>query len=337
MRWNDNDLDKPKVFDSKDLSEDTQKIRLDKIQEKLKEEEDYTEEYRAYEEYIISEKKRRKKVFTVLAIGVLAVISVFSFFTVRKMSRITNMENEAQEYIKKEQYDKAAEIYKELYDETEEPEYMQNYRFVSKNVENKELFKEAENNMKLKDYEGAIEVLLTISTNDDKVAERINTDISKASKAWLDEIKGYYDSGDLDKCTSEINKFVNLLPDNINGINFRNQVIKNDKNPASKSKNGLIHDKKEIERISTKASKKMYEKSKAIVGTEQYVTVENANVREKPSRDADISGIVHRGESIYIEDTYVEGANSIWCKINYYSENKTYKSGWISYNIISGT
>lgn len=61
MRWNDNNLDKPKVFDSKDLSEDTQKIMLDKIQERLKEEEDYTEEFKAYEEYKISEKKKKKK------------------------------------------------------------------------------------------------------------------------------------------------------------------------------------------------------------------------------------------------------------------------------------
>lgn len=59
MRWNDNNLDKPKVFDSKDLSEDTQKIMLDKIQERLKEEEDYTEEFKAYEEYKISEKKKK--------------------------------------------------------------------------------------------------------------------------------------------------------------------------------------------------------------------------------------------------------------------------------------
>lgn len=336
MKWNDNNLDKPKVFDSKDLSEDTQKIRLDKIQEQLKQEEDYTEEYRAYEEYKEKEKKRRKKILISLSAIVIVLICSISFFTVRKMSRITLMENEAQECIRKEQYDKAAQIYKTLYEETEEPEYMQNYRFVSKNIENKELFKEAEDNIKLKDYEGAIEVLLTISTNDDKVAEKINTQINKASKAWLNEIKGYYDSGNLDKYTSEINKFVNLLPDNASGINFRNHVIKEDKSQESKPKGGFIQDKKELETLSTKANKKMYEKSKAIVGTEQYVTVENANVREKPSRDAKISGIVHKGDSIYIEDTYVEGANSIWCKINYYSENKSYTSGWISYNIISG-
>lgn len=335
MRWNDNNLDKPKVFDSKDLSEDTQKIMLDKIQERLKEEEDYTEEFKAYEEYKISEKKKRKKILIIVTVIILVLISAVSFFTVRKMSRITNMEYEAQEYIKKEEYDKAAEIYKKLYEETEDAEYIQNYRFVSKNVENKELFKEAENNMKLKDYEGVIEILLTISTNDDKVADKINSQISIASKAWLDEIKGYYDSGNLDKCVSEINKFVNLLPDNISGIDFRNQVVKNDKSDLEKSKKGFIEDKKEIEKLSTKASKKMLEKSKAIVGTQQYITVENANVREKPNRDAKVSGSVHKGEKIYVEDTYVEASNNIWCKV-IYSENKTQKTGWISFNIISG-
>ena len=336
MRWNDKDLDKPKVFDSKDLSEDTQKIRLDKIQERLREEEDYTEEFKAYEEYKISEKRKRKKILIAITIIVLLLISSVSFFTVRKMSRITTMENKAQEYIKKEEYDKAAEIYKELYEETEETEYMQNYRFVSKNVENKELFKEAENNMKEKDYEGAIEVLLSISTNDDKVAEKINSQISQASKAWLDEIKGYYYSGNLEKCVSEINKFVTLLPDNINGIDFRNQLVKNDKSDIEKSKKGFIQDKKEIEKLSTKASKKMFEKSKSIVGTQQHITVENASVRVKPNRDAKVSGNVHKGEKIYIQDTFVEGSKNIWCKISY-KENEIQKSGWISYNIVSGS
>ena len=79
----------------------------------------------------------------------------------------------------------------------------------------------------------------------------------------------------------------------------------------------------------------MLEKSRAIVGTQQYITVENANVREKPNRDANVSGLVHKGEKIYIEDTYVEASNNIWCKV-IYSENKTQKTGWISFNIISG-
>ncbi len=336
MRWNDNDLDKPKVFDSKDLSEDTQKIRLDKIQERLKEEEDYTEEFKAYEEYKISEKKKRKKILVIITVLVLLIILLVSLFIVKKMSKISTMENEAQEYIKREEYDKAAEIYKNLYEKTEETEYMQKYRFISKNIENKELFREAENSIKNKDYEGAIEVLLSISTNDDKITEKINSKINAATKEWVNEIKRYYNSGDLEKCISEIKSFESLLPDNINSVDFRNQSEKEDKFDNEKLKKGFIQDKKEVEILGKKANEKMFEKAKEMVGTQQEITVENANVRMKPNRGAKVLGSVHKGEKIYIQDIFIESFQNIWCKIRY-EENKTQKSGWISYNIVSGS
>lgn len=93
----------------------------------------------------------------------------------------------------------------------------------------------------------------------------------------------------------------------------------------------------DLDKLNSRLNKKMYEKSKAIVGTKQFVTVENANVRENPSRDSKVSGTIHKGESVYIEDTKVESSNSIWCKITYYSSDRLYTSGWISYNIINGS
>ena len=117
MRWKANNLNKPKVFDSKDLSEDTQKIRLDKIQEKLKEEKDYQEEFRAYEEYKILEKRKRKKILISITIILLLLIVLVSFLSVKKFSEITMLEYKAQEYMEKEEYNKAAQIYKKLYEE----------------------------------------------------------------------------------------------------------------------------------------------------------------------------------------------------------------------------
>ena len=172
MKWNDNDFDKPKVFDSKDLSQDTQEIKLDKLRESM-EDEEYTDEFKAYEKYVKREKKKRKKIFIILSIVMAILIAGVSFVAVKYLSRISNLESDAQEYLEQGQYEQAADIYKMLYDETGEAEYMQNYKYISKNVENRELLKEADNSIKLQDYEGAIEVLLTISTNEDKIVDQV--------------------------------------------------------------------------------------------------------------------------------------------------------------------
>lgn len=337
MKWNDNDFDKPKVFDSKDLSQDTQEIKLDKLRESM-EDEEYTDEFKAYEKYVKREKKKRKKIFIILSIVMAILIAGVSFVAVKYLSRISNLESDAQEYLEQGQYEQAADIYKTLYDETGEAEYMQNYKYISKNVENRELLKEADNSIKLQDYEGAIEVLLTISTNEDKIVDQVNEKQDLAAKKWLEEIEACYNSGKSSHCSSEINKFVNLLPDNIKGINLREKIMKRESEEESDSRNmDSNKEQADLDKLNSRLNKKMYEKSKAIVGTKQFVTVENANVRENPSRDSKVSGTIHKGESVYIEDTKVESSNSIWCRITYYSSDRLYTSGWISYNIINGS
>ncbi|MEG0249525.1 MAG: SH3 domain-containing protein [Peptostreptococcus sp.] len=337
MKWNDNDFDKPKVFDSKDLSQDTQEIKLDKLRESI-EDEDYTDEFKAYEKYVKKEKRKRKKIFIILTIVMVILIAAVSFVAVRYLSRISNLESDAQKYLEQGQYEQAADIYKMLYDETGEAEYMQNYKYISKNVENRELLKEADNSIKQHDYEGAIEVLLTMSTNEDKIVDQISERQDLAAKKWLEEIEECYNSGKSGYCTAEINKFVNLLPDNIKGVTLREKIIKKESEEEAKGiKNDSEQGQADLDKLNSRLNRKMYEKSKAIVGTEQYVTVENANVRENPSRDSKVSGTIHKGESVYIEDTKVESSNSIWCKITYYSSDRLYTSGWISYNIINGS
>lgn len=336
MKWNDNDFDKPKVFDSKDLSQDTQEINLDELRQSI-EDEDYTDEFKAYEKYIKKEKRKRKKIFIILIIVMAVLITIVSFIAVRYLSRISNLESDAQRFLEQGQYEQAADTYKLLYDETGEAEYMQNYKYISKNVENRELLKEADNSIKLGDYEGAIEVLLTISSNEDKLVDQINEKQDLAAEKWLEEIEECYNSKKSGYCAAGINKFVNLLPNNIKGMNLREKILKKESEEEKDIKNDSEQGQADLDKLNSRLNKKMYEKSKAIVGTEQYVTVENANVRENPSRDSKVSGTIHKGESVYIEDTKVESSNSIWCKITYYSSDKLYTSGWISYNIINGS
>lgn len=335
MRWNDNGIDKPKVFDSRDLSEDTQKIRLDKIQERLKEE-DYNEEFREYEKKLAEHRGRLKIIFISIGAAVISMLIFISISSMLRISKVNNLKSDAEEYLKENNFTKAADTYKELYEETEDPIYMQNYRNIMKDIENNDLIREANNSIKDKDYEGAIELLLTITTDDDILAENINDKINYAAKKWLSEIEEMYSKGEYSRCNLEINKFVNLLPDNIGGVDFRNKFSKKNSRNSTKLKSGLAKDRKTLDILNSKVRVKMYEKSKSIVGTEQFIAVDSANVREKPNKEAKIKGTVHKGESIYVEDTFVEGGKNIWCKINYYSKNRKYNSGWISYNIING-
>lgn len=228
MRWHNREINNQKFFDSKDLSEDTQRIRTDLIREKLAEEaqrDEYREEYLAYQEQLKKQKKHRVKLL-MIAFFVLCIIGLLMWvFLFRKYTHISEMERDVAKLISEKQYEKAGSLYKKLYEETDNPQYIEKYKVVTSISNNIKLFKEAQKEINNSNYENAIEILLTIHSDDTDEIERITAMINQASDRWLENIRNLYLSNDMKNAINEVNKFVNLLPDNILGMKLRSVIV----------------------------------------------------------------------------------------------------------------
>ncbi|MBC2576220.1 SH3 domain-containing protein [Peptostreptococcus canis] len=356
MRWKDRNINEHRMIDSKDLSQDTQEIKfnketrrllddpelandfLEKQSETSKEnnsDSEYNDEFESYIKQNENHKKKRKNIFIIVSTFVIVSISIFSFVLVRHLSRISSLEREAEQYIEDRNYKAAADTYRKLFEQTGEQKYSQSYKYMSRNFENIELLKEAKNNIEIQDYEGAIEVLLTISSTDDKTIKEMNSMLDIASKEWIEEISTKQDIGEHEFALSEINKMVNVLPEYKPAIKLKERISLN--KSADEKEKLSPSEEENLKKIASRKSKNLYDKSKSIVGTEQFITSIKANVRKEPSRESEIMDNLEKGDSVYIEETHIESDSRIWCKITYSSSKNKYTAGWISYNTLNGT
>lgn len=335
MIWKNKNINKHRVIDSKDLSQNTQEIKLDKEAIKLFEESMYNEEFKEYEKHKKIAKRKTKKIFIIIVALLIMFLSVFSFIFARYLSKISHMEEEANKYISKENYRGAIEIYRKLYDETGDIEYSQKIKYVNSILENTELLKEANSMILSQDYENAVERLLTISSTDEKSIKTINKMLNKAIGEWINEVEILYLDNRIDEALIESEKMANMLPDNEFVLALREKV--SNKKLGNTDEKEVLSSSNSRNIVENKKKKMLSEKSKSIIATEQYVTALKANVRENHDKDSNIMDNLEKGDIVYIEDTFIENSSRMWCKVTYFSNNNRYITGWILFDTLDGT
>lgn len=72
-----------------------------------------------------------------------------------------------------------------------------------------------------------------------------------------------------------------------------------------------------------------------ICDTDQVIRAAGANVREKPSSEADNVDGVKKGQVVHITKIYAEKVDLVWCYARYEKDGQSHL-GWISYNTMNG-
>lgn len=225
MIWKKRNINDKKMIDSKELSQNTMEIKFTDDQRKLLENAVYSEEFEEYKIQKKIAKNKIKKIYIILITLLVVTAATFSFVYVRYLSRITKLENEAQRYIDEYNHKGASEIYKLIYEETGDVEYLNKSKSLSKHLENESTIRYATEMIKSDDFETAIELLFTISTDDEKTIKRINELVEDSSELWLNMIEDDYKNGRIDSSYSEIERFINLIPNNERALILRNSII----------------------------------------------------------------------------------------------------------------
>lgn len=334
MIWKNKNINKHRVIDSKDLSQNTQEIKLDSEAIRRYKEQDTRRDLDEFEEHRKVVKRSKNKILALIIFLVLVLLVIFGLIFMRYSARISHLESDANKYLTNENYRGAMELYKILYYETGDIEYDKKCKQIESILENMELLKEANSMVTSQDYENAIERLLTISTTDEKLIKNINKLIEDAANKWINEIELLYLKNDLDSAFLQIEKMINILPDNDYAIALREKIL-NKKN-GNQSSSEVATDSANMV-AESKKNKRLLQLSKSIIGSEQYVTAVKANVRENHDKNSLITDTLEKGDMVYVEDTFIENSSRMWCKVTYFSTKNVSVTGWILSNELDGS
>jgi len=215
MKWRGKDINEPNVFLEEDFYTNVDKNM--KIDDSLYEDSNI----KAYDKF---DKKLKNRFYLVLVLIAVFVFVIFAYIFVRNDRRIDEYENQAKKYYAQGNYKEAAEIYGKLFEETGNIEYNLEHSNVSRHIESQEILNEASNEVRLGEYEKAIEILLTVNPLDDSTANRVFNIKARASDLWIEAIENSIKNGNKWEARSEVLKFLNLQPNNAKAIEIKNTI-----------------------------------------------------------------------------------------------------------------
>jgi len=215
MKWRGKDINEPNVFLEEDFYTNVDKNM--KIDDSLYDDSNI----KAYDKF---DKKLKNRFYLLLVLIAIFVFVIFAYIFVRNDRRIDEYENQAKKYYAQGNYKEAAEIYGKLFEETGNIEYNLEHSNVSRHIESQEIINEASNEVRLGEYEKAIEILLTINPLDDSTANRVFNIKTRASDLWIESIEEALKNGDKWEARSEILKFLNLQPNHTKAIEIKKTI-----------------------------------------------------------------------------------------------------------------
>lgn len=216
MKWRDRDIDEPNVFLEEDFYTNVDKNL--KIDEALYE--DKTNG-RSYDKF---DKSSRMKFYIILVLIASIVLVIFAYIFIMNDRKISKYENMAQEYYRQGNYKEAAVIYERLYEETGNIEYSLKHTNISRHIEADEVIREASNEVKLGEYEKAIEILLSVNPLDDTAANKMHSIKDLASQNWIEHIEKKISENKYYDARIEILKFLNLQPNHSKAMEIKKKI-----------------------------------------------------------------------------------------------------------------
>lgn len=287
--------------------------------------EKYTNNFDSYDEYDESGQsndKRKKILFIVGGLVVLALIVAGGIFAKGKME-ISSLNKKAENFIDIKDYQEAAKIYSDLYSKTGDIEYKSKKNQMDIMAETKSSMEEAKNLEQQGEYVKAIAIYKQIPAEDKDNYKKASDKISSLKSDVVKKASSMIDSGNTTSASSLLSEYLGLIPDDKTASDLYKKVAGKTETEVKQ----VVVKESSSQSSSSSNLSAAHRTANSINGSYQYVTAKEANIRSGPSKSSPSVNTVYKGDEIYIFDTYVESANRIWCK--------TY-GGWISYNTLNG-
>ena len=324
------------------VQSDVQKKYVDDDRARRKDYHDESEENEFYEEDYDDYKQSRgqidskqKKIFIVgIIIAILLVIGSFFGFRIYK---VHSDEKRATQALELGEFDEAENLYSDLYKRTGDTKYRQLREGVLISKENDSVIDSAKSYSDSGNYVEAVRLYASVQSDDVKNYEKAQNAAKMAQSKAIDKINTYIRDEDFTTARSDLDSLKSSMPDDSRYATLDTKISEGEKKKKvaenKPNETTVVYRTEGIERIAdTSRRKSVEEYSQAIIGTNQSITSGSAYVRTGPSKSSSVITSIDRGSTVYVEDTYVESADRIWCKVSFGGT-----VGWISYNTMNYT
>lgn len=286
--------------------------------------------------------KRNKKAVMAL-VGILSVVLIFFIiFGVSYFNREKKIK-QADVLISIEKYEDGIAIYDNLLSKKHSSLIMDKRNLAVELMESDANLKKGLEASEEGDISTAVKFLSKISKDDEKRYELAADELSNIEKIILIDVNQLIEDGKLDEANQIVNDYLKVdfknvkMQDAKNSIDLKKTEIEEQIKNEEKDKEiiaSTIKKQAEIDAINAKKNAEVKTVAINIVGTYQYIIANEANLRDAPTINSSVIGVLNRGMEVYIHDTQIESAERIWCYISTY-KNGYVEYGWMSYNTMN--
>ena len=280
--------------------------------------ESYTNDFNSDDTYDPKDRGKKKLIIIIASIVALILIIVIGFFVKGKLE-ISSLNKKAENFVEINDYQEAGRIYADLYNKTGDVEYKSKKNQMDIKAEAKSNMDEAKSLEQKGEYVKALALYKQIPPEDKDNYKKASSKISSLKSDIISKASAMMDSGNTTSASSLLSEYLGLVADDKEA----NDLYKK----ASGKTDAEIKQVISAQTSSSSGLNAANSTASSIRYSYQYVTASEANVRSGPSKSSPSIGVLYKGDTVYVYDTYVESASRIWCKIN---------GGWISYNTLNG-
>ena len=307
-------------------------------------EDDYLEDTRTYQQRdfipvyepeINPEEAKKKKMVKIvgLVVGLVVLVLVGSF--AYKGIRKSNLEKKAEKLLETEDYQEATKEYTKLYKMTGDEDYKEEMMKAQTLARDSEGLKDAQSFLAQEAYKGALEKYLEVKNHNNDLAEEAREGMIDLQEKVGAKVDSYNMASRYGASLKLLEGLLAVDPDNEKFQALKEEALLG-QNAENAEKAKVEQEKQEEAARQKKAAQeaenavKRQQAARAaynIVNTYQYVTANQANVRQGPGKNYGVAYVLTQGTEVYVQDTSFDGTR-IWCNIG---------DGWISYRTLNGT
>ncbi|CDZ74263.1 hypothetical protein ING2D1G_0062 [Peptoniphilus sp. ING2-D1G] len=278
---------------------------------------------------IDDEGSNKKKTFTSIIVGLIAIVVLFAAIHFYSDYRDNRNFKEAKVYLEKGQYEEAIDLIEHL---KNNPKYEISPLLEKAHaLKRSEDFYEAGNKMMAqgKFIEAIKNYKQVISEDKDNYANSQNR-ISDLEELILQDAERYIEGNDYSGALNLLNQYLAVIDESAKAQNLKNSIIKYN---SSKNTSNIDTSEEYVELEKSRAE--IIRKAQSLIHTYQKIAIEKANLRTEPSLESEITSVLPKDSELYIYNTKIEGVERIWCEVTAVNSlTKEQFDGWVSSNTI---
>ncbi|MDD7363152.1 MAG: SH3 domain-containing protein [Peptoniphilus sp.] len=285
---------------------------------------------RGGEAYAVEEDDKRSKKKIAIVIIVAVVVIIFAVFAFQGAQR-ARIRKSAVAALANEDYDKAYEEYKKLYEMTENESYREEANEAKKLAKDKESLEEANDALNDQALVEAFRRYATVKGHDNDLSSEADEGIARVVTAAESKVRAYNESQEFQKASELMSELLAVDPENGRLLALKEETVqdkdKADQVESAKKVGAAKREQKASEEQAQAANKaKRASEGSRILYTVQHVTTPSANVRSGPGKSYPVIYELEYGAEVYVIDTQSDSVRT-WCNIG---------DGWISYRTLNG-